>query len=294
MSEVQVKPVVKVARDLREIESLYEALLAQAIHKAGARIDGTSLPGGGAMVALAHVGSPDEWSENIAAAEFQHLANCLRLDHTRCRYAEHALDEDGSEPPLQTLLFWSEQWRVEHGYPIEGRATMVSEVRFLRWALEWAWDSLAEWDDFARDVNQARVRLENLLYAGRRAEQTRVVCDRIACDRPSRLIKVYGAELDGEGDYWKCPACKHRYDQRGFLDAQARHLRHDDAERFVLATDARGMLAAFGRSERTVRQWLSDDKVTWYCDVRTHQVWVWWPDLWTLHLATKQRKREVA
>lgn len=213
----EVRPVVKVAQDLREMESLYAALLVQAIHKARAKVDGTSLPGGDAMVALGAVGSPEEWSEQIAAAEFRHLASCPRLDHTRCRYAEHAADEDGAEPPLQTLLFWSEQWRAEHGYPIEGRPTMTSEVRFLRWALEWAWETLPEWSDFTKDIKDAKARLENLLLAGERAERG-APCLYETC-KGARLVRKLTTKRGPDGEKiwdftdWHCPKCKRSWDE---------------------------------------------------------------------------------
>src|SRR5690606_19190608 len=92
---IHASPLVKVARDLSEIERLYEHLLVQAIHNANSRL----MPGGEAMVALGNVGSPNLWAENIAAAEYRHLATCNKLDHTRCRFAEHVADEDDHEPP---------------------------------------------------------------------------------------------------------------------------------------------------------------------------------------------------
>lgn len=236
VNEIQVKPVVEVARNLREIENLYEALLVQAIHKAGARIDGTSLPGGDAMVALAGVGSPEEWSENIAAAEFHHLATCPKLDHTRCRYAEHALDEDGTEPPLQTLLFWSEGWR---GYALERRPTIATEVNFLRGTLEWAWGNEPNWDAFAADVADTKTRLENLLLAGHRTERG-VPC--LSCNvdliRPAKKrTEVHDCDghdgvcylpharcphdRGGLRDEWVCPSCERKYDAESYWRAVA-------------------------------------------------------------------------
>ena len=84
---VQAGPVVKVARDLTEIERLHRDLHPQAATQSRAKVDGTSLPGGRAMVALSPVGSPDEWAEQIAYEELQHLATCLRPHHRDCRYA---------------------------------------------------------------------------------------------------------------------------------------------------------------------------------------------------------------
>lgn len=282
---------VKVARDLTEIENLYKRVLIQAIQKAGAQIDGTSLPGGDAMVALAHVAEPDINERRVELAEQHHLATCPRAEHTRCWTGSE--DEDDAEPVLQTLLFWSDQWRAERGFPLEGRRpTVATEVNLIRSLLDWAWDNELRWDNFAADVRKARVRLEDLLYAGARQELTRIVCNR--CDAEKRLIHLYGPEVDGSGDRWKCPACKVRLDGREVGEAHAKMLRSEGAAKFVPQVDAIGTLRAQGRPERTIRKWLSEGEGEAYCDPITHEVWVWWPDLWRKHLTTPIRRRETA
>jgi len=166
----EAKPVVRVAQNLTAIVALYADLLAQAIAKAGATIDGHSLPGGEAMVALAGVANRETNERRVELHETAHMATCQRLDHTRCWTGSE--DEDDTEPILQTLLFWSEQWREIHGLPLEGRRpTVATEANIVRGALEWAYDTLPEWDDFAKDIATARTRLENLLLAGRRIER---------------------------------------------------------------------------------------------------------------------------
>lgn len=280
--------VVKTARDLTEIVNLYESLLVQAIHKAGAKIDGHSLPGGEAMVAMAGVGDREVNERRVELREELHLATCQRLDHSRCWTGSE--DEDGSEPVLQTLLFWSEQWRNEKGFPLDGRRpTVATEANVLRGLLEWAWENLIEWDDFARDIRQARLRLENILYAGARAERTRVVCDR--CDAAPRLIRLYGVMPDGSDDRWKCPACKVRMAGDEVSRAHAKMLRSEGAERWVPQVDAIATLRAQGRPERTIRKWLNDCEAEAYCDPVTHAVYCWWPSLWRKHLTTPMRKR---
>lgn len=282
---------VKVARDLTEISELHGRLLAQAIQKAGAKVDGTSLPGGDVMASLAHVAEPWRNARRVELREAHHIATCQRTDHTRCWTGSE--DEDDSEPVLQTLLFWSEQWRDSHGFPLEGRRpTVTTEANIIRSLLDWAWDNLIEWDDFARDIRQARVRLEDLLYAGARQERTRIVCNR--CDAGTRLLHLYGPEVDGSGDRWKCPACKVRLDADGIRDAHAAMLRSEGAAKWVQQVDAIGTLRAQGRSDRTVRKWLSEGEGEAYCDPVTHEVWVWWPDLWRKHLTTATRRRETA
>jgi hypothetical protein len=293
-NEIVGTPIVKVARDLTEITRLRERLLAQAIQKATATTDGTSLPGGDAMVALAHVADPETNARRVALAEERHLATCLRSDHTKCWTGSE--DEDDTEPVLQTLRFWSEQWREHHGLPLEDRRpTITTEINVIRGLLDWAWDNEPRWDTFAKDIRTARVRLEDLLYAGARQELTRIVCnqckpDAKTSDKP-RLLRLYGPETDGSGDRWKCPACKTRLDADGVQAAHAAMLRSEGAERWVEQATAIATLKAQGRDERLIRRWLEQGEGEAYCDPVTHAVWVWWPDLWRRHLTTPRRKR---
>lgn len=292
LASVTPHPTVKVARDLTEIVSMCAHLDEQAEHKANAQLDGTGLPGGLAMVSLAGVANIEAWGHRYEATEAWNAAN----PHRKPRPIDHIEDEDDAwEPPLQTLVFWSEQWRAQHGAEYDQRPTVASEANFIRWALDWAWDNEAHWDDFASDVRRARVRIENVLYAGNRVERTRVTCDRADCeDGPPRLIRKYGNEPDGSDDWWRCPKCKHRFDADGVSTAHARMLRSEGAARWVRQADAIGTLKAQGRGERTIRRWLAACEVEAYCDPVTHDVWVWWPSVWTLHCTTPTRQTSSA
>lgn len=277
MSEptTHVHPTAKVARDLTEIVDLHERLAAQAEHQATHSL----MPGGHAMVALAPVANLEAWENLNDATE---------------RYAKaytSAEDEDPDEAwsPFQILEFWSEQWRREHGAEYGTRPTITSEANFIRWALDWAWDNEPAWDDFAADVRRARVRLEDILHAGNRVELSRIVCP--DCDSKPRLIVLRGVADDGSDDRWKCQACRARFDTDDVRRAHAKMLRSEGAERWVHQVDAIATLKTQGRSERTVRSWLADGEGNGYCDPVTHQVWVWWPDLWRKHLTTPTRKR---
>lgn len=240
MSDYEAKPVVRVARDLGAIVDLYRDLLIQAIHKAGASIDGHSLPGGEAMVALGGAAEPWRIARRVELHEERHAATCTKLDHTRCWTGSQ--DEDDTEPILQTLLFWSESWREEKGFPLDGRRpTVATEANVLRGLLEWAYETLPEWDDFERDIRTARARLENLLMAGRRTERgvpcltcnvdlIRPARDRnSACDCGRRPVLQHAShskdcpfwvrmEFDEEGE----PFVVRIYDQCG--DAPGRHV----------------------------------------------------------------------
>lgn len=272
MSETEIRPVVKVARDLREIESLYEALLVQAIHKANDR----EMPGGEAMVALGHVASHAEWEEVTAAAEFRHYATCTKLDHTRCQFSP--AEDDEGEPPLQTLLFWSEQWREERGYPLERRPTMASEARFLAWALEWAWETLPEFDDFAKDIASAKTRIENLLLAGERAERG-APCLYETC-RGARLVRKLTPKRGPEGekvwDYsdWHCPRCRRSWGETRYaamVTAANEAAKFEDIDGQTWCSDDYAARKV-GRSVKTIRTWVNRGELSTVCLIAGRRV----------------------
>lgn len=276
-----VHPTAKVARDLTEIVDLHERLRAQAEHQATHSL----MPGGPAMVALGNVANLESWEYMNDATE---------------RYAKaytSAEDEDPDEAwsPFQILEFWSEQWRRERDAEYDVRPTITSEASFIRHCLDWAWQHEVAWDDFAKDVNRARVRLEDILHAGKRVELTRIECPSIQHEGTGpRLIVLRGTAEDGTDDRWKCQVCKTRYDADDVSKAHAKMLRSEGAERWVPQADAIATLKTQGRPERTIRAWLAEGEGNGYCDPTTHQVWVWWPDLWSKHLTTPTRKRQTA
>lgn len=326
--DADAAPVVRVSRDLSAILELAATLERQVVHKANDRL----MPGGLAMAGVATVSSLAEWSEQLESAEHHAIANPDRWAWPEIE------DDDEYEPPLQTLLFWSEAWRVEHGYPLTVRPTLASEANFIRWALSWAWDNELHWDEFAVDINRARLRLENVLYAGKRVERTHVHCDRPHCETRPRLIKL-GVDEATDEDRWKCPNCKTKLDVKAFRDAYAAQLRSESAAKFVWLPDAIHTLRAQGRGETTIRRWLKpaeriadrctecgsewepqehaacpaetdegecggdlmpvwkgdlNEIVEGYCELATHRVWVWWPDLWRLHNTTRTTPRAVS
>jgi ribosomal protein L37AE/L43A len=271
MSETGPDAATKVARNLTAIGLLAGALETQAVHQA----NHPDMPGGDALACLADVASPEAWEHTYETAE------------TLGRDTGYIDDHDDWEPPLQTLLFWSEQWRAETGYLVDLRPTIGSETKFIRWALDWAWDHEPHFDDFAADIHQVRLRLENIVHAGHRPERSRVVCDR--CEDPPRLVKVYGStDLD---DTWRCPTCRHRFDGDAYLRAQAAQLRGQGAERWVPLGYALDTLRTLGRPERTIRQWILDETIPVVVRTDHGPREVWWPDLWRLHLATPLRHR---
>lgn len=276
----QPDAVTKVARDMSEILELKWMIRYKAIHSAN---DRSYLPGGDAMMRLAPTSNLEAWENKIQSGEAGRLP-----------YPEHVADEgdDDDQPELRNILFWSEQWRVEHNLESDRRPTLESEIGFLRQILNWIWENEPHFNDFAKDINKCRVGLENHLYAGNRVERTRVPCNNPGCERRPRLIKLYGDRATE--DRYKCPCCKKRYDQGDYEDAYAEQLRSEGARRFVKKVDAVSTLKAQGRSEHTVRNWFEACLVTAYCDLRTRQVFAWWPEIWHLHTITRKRGGRAA
>lgn len=277
-TDIHTSAVTKVARDLTEIVDMHERLAAQAEHQASHPL----MPGGPAMVALGNVANIEAWENRHQATERYRKAYTSVEDE----------DPDDAWSPFQLLEFWSEAWRREKGAEYDTRPTITTEANFIRWALDWAWENEPAWDDFAADVRRARVRLENILSDGKRAERSRIVCDQ--CEAQPRLIVLRGSADDCSDDWWKCPGCKRRFDSDDVRRAHAKQLRSEGAQRWVHQADAIGTLKAQGRPERTVRAWLAEGEGEAYCDPVTHQVWVWWPDLWRKHLTTPTRNRATA
>lgn len=209
-------PTVKVSRDLAEIVDLSTQLLGQAVHDANAQIDGTSLPGGRAMIALAGVGDTATFERRVETAErawFQwHHDDQVKLvdgysvipdDGTR---PDPAADEDDdTAPALQILRYWSEQYRWQVGAVWDHIPTINTEAKFLRHQLNWiAEHDAAQWAPFAKDINRARRHLETIVHAGNRPDRSRVVCNNPKCDDPKKLIKVHGPTYVTA---WACRVC---------------------------------------------------------------------------------------
>lgn len=212
--------------------------------------------------------------------------------------------EAGAETPLWTVGTWAMVYRAEfeHDEPL-GAVQVDSEVGYLRRNLTYAatWPHVP-FDDFARDLRRCRGHLEDVLRDGVRAERSRVTCDNPDCVKKPRLELIW--TRDEKSDHWRCPACHRTYMPEDFRKAHARQLVHKGAEKFLPLRDAVSTLVAQGRPERTIRKWLAppdpergddlDSVVGGFCEIATHKVWIWWPDLWRRHTTTPTRKRNAA
>lgn len=215
-------PRAKVAANLTAIEDMHTRLEEQAIESA----NDPTMPGGAALISLAHVASPEAWEHRHESAQSRGID------------ASHIEDEDDTwEPPLQTLLFWSEQWRREHGYELDRRPTLLTEASFIRWALDWAWNNEPHFEDFARDIQTAHSRLENVLTEGTRTIRG-VQCltcevDLIRKQHDRRHIRNCDGhdgvcivphdycphDRGGLRDEWVCPSCERSYAEKDYRNA---------------------------------------------------------------------------
>lgn len=238
---------IDVAAHLTAIVEVAERLEEQALSAANDQL----MPGGLAMVALGPVANLEAVGWKLDTAEQTAIAQALREGRDPRRANVDVADDDDWEPPLQTLLFWSEDLRREHGQefePTPGRMypTIVSEANFIRWGLDWLWENEPHWDDFAEDIAAARARLDDLLAEGLRAKAG-VPCLSAECEgalliQPvanRREHHVCDGHEHGDGkvcgwphrrcphdrgglrDTWKCPRCERRYEAEDYRRAVA-------------------------------------------------------------------------
>lgn len=263
-----------VASDLRAIVTLHERLLTQAVHDANDRL----LPGGKAMVDLAYVGSPETWANLIDGKERAWSADPYVRMEDMPDWTE--AEDDSWEPPLQTLCYWSDQWRVIHDKELDGRrATIGTETNFLRWCLEWAWDNEPHFEDLAKDVALARRRLEDTLHDGQRLIQG-VPCmyDECGGRRLQRKLRpkydrdgerVRDAKGNGLWDFedWTCPKCKRTWTE----DEYARNVTAAHERAKVETIDGTTWCAPdyaarkVDRSVKTIRTWINRDELATLC-----------------------------
>lgn len=270
-------PTAKVAALLSEIVAMYDELREAAIHSASAKVDGTSLPGGAAMVALGPVANLEAWEHMTEASE--------RL--ARAYTSAEDEDPDDAWSAFQLLEFWSEAWRRETGAEYGQRPTITSEANFIRWSLDWAWDNEPGWDDFANDVRTAHLRLEDILKAGHRTE-VGVPC--LACStdliRPTHRRREHDRcnghdgvcylphdrcphDRGGLRDEWVCPNedCGRVYDMESYARATS-HAAFIVAEWLPLDQ----VMARTGAPRGSIQGWATRGKVQKRRDVSTGRV----------------------
>lgn len=276
-----------VASNLRAIEDMAARLRDRAIDRSNAR----DIPGGDAMVELCHVGSIETWTNKIDGLERRWL-DYLGLPAEDMPNWSEAEDPDKFWPAIEVLWFWTEDYRSQLGMDYDDprwRPTLASEAAFLRNkdVADWIWDNETKYADYAKDVERAKTKLENVLIEGDRSERTPVVCDR--CDDGRQLIKVYG-EAD-EDDRWKCMGCKHEFTAEETSDALGTQMRRTEPREWVTRAEAIDLLRSMGHQGRTAAG-LTDlpEARGWKHEV-TKVRYVSWPDVWRAHLLALQAAR---
>lgn len=244
--------LTRVAQDLTAIEDMALNLLTQAVNKASDHL----MPGGHAMVCLAPVANLEAWGNILDTAE--------RLAERPEDYPE--VDEDDWEPPLQTLTYWSERWRREHGNEYDLRPSIGSEANYLRFSLDWAWQNEPLWSNFVKDISAARGRLENVLYAGVRVERG-APCLYDEC-KGRRLTRTINDR--GERSKWRCSKCEREWDEDRYAAMvtaanEAAKIEEVGEETWCsvdyAARDTR-------RSVKTIRTWITRGELATACMIK--------------------------
>ena len=237
--------------DLQLVVELSGRTLAEAVHKG---VDSEA-----AMLAGRAIDTPEgieAWNHRAMSAAMGRIA---------------VLDQADERHPLWVLGTWEMLVREHLNQPSEARITVSEAARYLGEHLtRLAHDVEFAFDELARDLRRCRVHLENVLQDGERPKRSEVPC--LDCGR--RLERRYPAA--GIEDVYRCPKCERVYTQGDFARAKADHLSKQEAERFVLIADA---AQAIERSEFTIRTWVNRECVGAMCDLRTHRIHVWWPDV---------------
>lgn len=254
-------PKVKVARDLRQIR-----LMATLLTERGEDLAGDSdMPGGIATAAAGPVALPSAWERRWELNEADWMRKQAFIIALETLVAKNATGRptpeiDDWEPPLQTLLYWSELWRYQLDMAHEGwmNPTLLSEANFLASGdvLDWAHAHVAAFPSFAADISDARTRLENVVRDGVRTTRSRIVCDKTHPDKPHKRLNVLYGKDDSAAGYI-APCCHARYTPDEAKRAHARQMRHEGAERWITTTEAVGALSVQGWQQRTVRRWIA-------------------------------------
>jgi len=258
--------------NLRLAVGLAGRLVDEALEGRRALVNGDGIPGGDALVYAMPGADAHGYRAQLASRQAAGLS------------LEHVLEEYSTDPrpPLAVLTWLADDWhRTRTGKPLPIAATLPLVGAYLDRALA----DMARGYGFAlthRLLARTVRDLEQVLYDGDRLEVSRVPC----WECGTRLVKVYAATA--REDHWRCPACREIYDRGRFDRAKHDHLASRGAERYVTVSDA---AAAIGRSVRTVRQWVRDERAASVRDEVSGRVVVWWPDVRRLH-ASAQRRAE--
>ena len=187
-----IPPITRVAQDLTAITTLYRQLPEQAINDS----DNPAIPGGRAMIALAPVANLEAW-ENLNDATERYGKSYTFAD---------VEDPDDAWPAFQLIAYWSQQWRRTRDAEYVTRLSLPNEVNFLRYSLEWAWETLdpKQWAEFEANIHSARTRLENIVGDGQRD----IISDEVSCLLCGTALRRRMTPREGYEDDWWCQECR--------------------------------------------------------------------------------------
>lgn len=247
----------RVSADLATILDMATRLEQRAVDQAST----SGMPGGEAMVNLAHVADLTTWERRNELADDGLVA-----------YE----DPDEMWPASQQLRFWSEQWREQLGMNHDDprwRPTLASEAAFLRNpdVLAWAWDNELHFDHFAADVASVKTKLETVLVEGERSERG-VPCMYPEC-RGARIVRKLEPARAEDGSKtwrlgnWHCPRCHRSWT----ADAYARMVTaaHEETKTEVVAGQVwctvEYAARRVDRPTATIRVWMHRDELATAC-----------------------------
>lgn len=277
----------------------------------GPRDEGTSLPGGDALVLR---GPGSNGGAQLLTGRLDDGTPWLDL-------AEHADDELAGDSPSVLFELWSEErdWRECRGEPEPvGPVTLCATVEYLMTRLSWAADTHLSFPEFAHRVRVLLSRLETALATGERSDVgagcqscgsdlQRHYADAKRCghERPTlvpqwldhgpsewladcqEMPEELAARLDGwerrhehcvQGGLeqsWVCPSssCGRVYSPEDYRLAVAAemYLKRNTAHYWVPIETAARLA---NRTQATIRRWLNDDEsdLPVACDLRTRRL----------------------
>lgn len=269
-------PRLKITRDLREIETLYLDLWAEALCRHSDR----DMPGGDAMNLLGPVANLEAWQHRYDAAE----AAAMDEDSELPVYVRDQLDAEVH--PLLVLATWEDAIREERDQPTDLRATVPRAIAYLRNSLDWAFRTNTygeqEWlgtDAMGTSLKGVVSALESVLHAGIRTDRG---ADCLNCFQP--LVHEWAGDKDNpktlEDDKWVCRPCSE-------VSTYAQYLKALENEYMNRATwlSANYMLTVYRIPVGTLQGWASKGHVRKRRNIHTGRM--------TYHVAEAVARRDA-
>lgn len=318
-------PIAKVDRDLREIINLHATLLTEAIHSANAQIDNHSLPGGRAMVELGSIANLEAWTNQQGATERYERAYTSAEDEDPDEaWPVSQLIEFWSE---QWRVEHDAEYGQRTN--IHSEASFLRNCLEWAWDNEPRFDNFAADIRRARlnleDIVYAGQRVDRTRVVCNKCDEPRRLIRLEALYDPTGDLITYKCpackERFSEDDFQRAYADMLKSDGAKLhvplveaiatLKAQGRGVRTvrrwlsplqakdrcTECDETWVAGEFNVCPSVNSDGEECggffVDDWAGDrDAILGrgYCEVGTHRVMVYWPDLWTKHLETRQAR----